>query len=95
MKVRRTNRFKKDYQNLPEAIQRRVDAKLRFLLRDARHPSLRVHKVQGVEGLWEFSVTMNYRRRAAPKEPDFNRLVSWRWRAENPFERRMRRAISR
>ncbi len=24
-------------------------------------PSLRVHKLRGVEGLWEFSVTMNYR----------------------------------
>jgi len=38
-----------------------VDQKLRFLLRDPRHPSLQVHKVRGVEGLWEFSVTMNYR----------------------------------
>lgn len=61
MKVRRTDRFKKDYQDLPATVQQRVDQKLRFLLRDPRHPSLRVHKVQGVEGLWEFSVTMNYR----------------------------------
>ncbi|HBY97935.1 MAG: type II toxin-antitoxin system RelE/ParE family toxin [Ardenticatenaceae bacterium] len=61
MKVRRTDRFKKDYQKLPADIQQRVDQKLRFLLRDPRHPSLRVHKVQGVEGLWEFSVTMNHR----------------------------------
>ena len=61
MKVRRTDRFKKDYQKLPLDIQQRVDQKLRFLLRDPRHPSLRVHKVRGVEGLWEFSVTMNYR----------------------------------
>ena len=61
MKVRRTDRFKKDYQQLPPGIQRRVDEKLRFLLRNMRHPSLRVHKLRGVEGLWEFSVTMNYR----------------------------------
>ena len=61
MKVRRTDRFKEDYQKLPLGIQQRVDQKLRFLLRDPRHPSLRVHKVRGVEGLWEFSVTMNYR----------------------------------
>ncbi len=61
MKIRRTDRFKKDYQKLPLDIQQRVDHKLRFLLRDPRHPSLRVHKVRGVEGLWEFSVTMNYR----------------------------------
>ncbi len=61
MKIRRTDRFKKDYQKLPSDIQQRVDQKLRFLLRDPRHPSLRVHKLRGVEGLWEFSVTMNYR----------------------------------
>ena len=61
MKFRRTNRFKKDYQKLPSDIQQRVDEKLRLLLRDLRYPSLRVHKLRGVEGLWEFSVTMNYR----------------------------------
>jgi mRNA-degrading endonuclease RelE of RelBE toxin-antitoxin system len=61
MKVRRTNRFKKDYQKLPLDVQQQVDQKLRFLLRDPRHPSLRVHKLRGVEGLWEFSVTMSYR----------------------------------
>jgi mRNA-degrading endonuclease RelE of RelBE toxin-antitoxin system len=59
VKIRRTDRFKKDYQELPANIQQRVDQKLRFLLGDPRHPSLRAHKVQGVEGLWEFSVTMN------------------------------------
>jgi mRNA-degrading endonuclease RelE of RelBE toxin-antitoxin system len=61
MKVRRTDRFKKDYQKLPSDIQRRVDQKLRFLIRDPCHPSLRIHKLRGVEGLWEFSATMNYR----------------------------------
>ena len=61
MKVRRTDRFRRDYQKLPRNIQERVDQKLRFLLRDPRHPSLRIHKIRGVEGLWEFSVTMNYR----------------------------------
>jgi mRNA interferase RelE/StbE len=61
MKIRRTDRFKRDYQKLPSDIQKRVDQKLRFLLRDPRHPSLRVHKLRGVEGLWEFSVTMNHR----------------------------------
>jgi len=61
MKARRTNRFKKDYQKLPSDIQQQVDQKLRFLLRDLRHPSLRVHKLRGTEGLWEFSVTMSYR----------------------------------
>jgi len=61
MKIRRTDRFKKDYQKLSSDIQQRVDEKLRFLLRDPRHQSLRVHKLRGVKGLWEFSVTMSYR----------------------------------
>ena len=61
MKIRRTDRFKKDYQKLPPEIQERVAQKLRLLVQNPRHPSLRVHKVRGVEGLWEFSVTMNYR----------------------------------
>ena len=61
MRVRRTDRFRRDYRKLPQTIQERVDQKLRFLLRDPRHPSLRIHKIRGVEGLWELSVTMNYR----------------------------------
>jgi len=61
MKIRRTDRFKKDYRTLPKDIQRRVDEKLTFLLRDPRHPSLRVHKIRGAKGLWEFSVTTHYR----------------------------------
>jgi Plasmid stabilisation system protein. len=61
MKIRRTDRFKKDYQKLPPEIQERLAQKLRLLVQNPRHPSLRVHKIRGVEGLWEFSVTMNYR----------------------------------
>lgn len=61
MKIRRTDRFKKDYRRLPPDIQSRLDEKLRFLVRDPRHPSLRIHKLRRVEGIWEFSVTTNYR----------------------------------
>ncbi len=61
MKIRRTDRFKKDYRTLPKNIRRRVDEKLSFLLRDPKHPSLRTHKIRGVKGLWELSVTMSYR----------------------------------
>jgi mRNA interferase RelE/StbE len=61
VKFRFTNRFKKDYEKLPSDIQRRVDQKLRLLIQYPRYPSLRVHKLRGVQGLWEFSVTMSYR----------------------------------
>jgi hypothetical protein len=59
VRVRRTDRFRRDYRKLPQTIQERVDQKLRFLLRDPRHPSLRIHKIRGVEGLWELSVMRN------------------------------------
>jgi len=61
MKIRRTDRFKKDYQKLTSDIRERVDEKLRFLIHGPRHPSLRIHKLRGMEGLWEFSVTTNHR----------------------------------
>ena len=61
MKIRRTRRFKKDYQKLSIDIQQRTDEKLRLLLLDRRYPSVRVHRIHGVPGLWELSVTMNYR----------------------------------
>lgn len=61
MRIRRTRRFKKDYRKLSADLQRRVDTKLRLLLQEPRHPSLRVHKIRGAEGVWELSVTRNYR----------------------------------
>jgi hypothetical protein len=61
VRVRRTRRFKKDDQNLPPDAQQRVEEKLRFLLHDTRCTSPHVHKLRGVEGLREFSVTMNRR----------------------------------
>jgi len=61
MKVRVTRRFSKDYKKLSLDIQKRLDRKLEFLLNNPRHPSLRMHKIQGSEGVWEFSITMNYR----------------------------------
>ncbi|MFQ5341735.1 MAG: type II toxin-antitoxin system YafQ family toxin [Anaerolineae bacterium] len=61
MKIRRTRRFKKDYRKLSPDLQRRVDGKLRLLLQDPRHPSLRVHKIRGTDDVWELSVTMNCR----------------------------------
>ena len=39
--------FVKDYQKLPQHIQKQTDRKLGFLLQDIAHPSLGVKKVQG------------------------------------------------
>lgn len=62
MKLQWTKGFAKDYQKLPQLIQKQTDQKLGFLLQDIKHPSLRVRKVKGrKEEIRELSITMNYR----------------------------------
>ncbi len=61
MKFDRAERFKKQYQKLPQQIQRLTNQKLGFLLENFNHPSLRVKKYKGEKDVWEASITMNYR----------------------------------
>ncbi len=53
--------FKKQYQGLPRKIQDAFHDKLKLLLDNPRHPSLRVKKIQGTKNIWEGSITMHYR----------------------------------
>ncbi len=55
------NRFKKQYQSLPQEIQTAFDAKLELFLKNMLHPSLRVKRIQGTQDRWEGSITMKYR----------------------------------
>ena len=61
MNFDRTESFKKQYQKLPQHIQKLTDQKLGFLLENINHPSLRVKKYKGEKDVWEASVTMKYR----------------------------------
>lgn len=62
MKVRYTQSFLKQYKKLPQQIQESFDKKLKFLLKNLYHPSLRVKKIKGTEGkIWEGSISLNYR----------------------------------
>ena len=56
-----SNRFKKEYADLPKEIQENFDKKFRLFLNNIHHPSLRVKKIKGTENRWEGSFTMNYR----------------------------------
>jgi hypothetical protein len=47
---RRTVRFKKEFESLPNGIQQVARAKFALFSRNWRHPSLKVHKLEGV--LW-------------------------------------------
>ena len=61
MKLLLTERFRRDYSRLPTAIQDEVEEKLDLLLKNPRHPSLQVKKMQGTAGIWELRVTQGYR----------------------------------
>lgn len=52
MIVQRTERFRRAYKKLTNADGQRVDAALRRLVSDPRHPSLRVKRLQGVANVW-------------------------------------------
>lgn len=47
MKLQPTERFRKDYEGLPQRLQHRVDKALGLLLQNPRHPSLQIKKLKG------------------------------------------------
>jgi len=56
--VRPTKPFKKSYSKLPEEIKRKCKQKLSFFVDDPAHPSLNLHRING---LWEFYIDRRYR----------------------------------
>ena len=60
MKIRRTESFVKDYRSLPAAIRGQVDKQLEYLIRNPRHPSLRIKKLRGTDK-FEIRVSKGYR----------------------------------
>jgi len=61
MKIKTTRRFDKDYACLPGEIKDLLDQKLKLFFENQSHPSLRVKKMAGHPGIWEASITMQYR----------------------------------
>ncbi len=61
MNLQPTERFRQDYQRLPQRLQRRVDKALGLLLENPSHPSLQIKKLKGCENRWEGRVTLHYR----------------------------------
>lgn len=61
MPIQFTERFANQYERLPKVIQRKVDKALRLLDADFRHPGLRSHPLEGVEGIFEAYVDAKYR----------------------------------
>ena len=53
--------FEKLFERLPKDIRETTYDKLELFLKDPSHPSLRVKLIKGTQGIWEMSITMNYR----------------------------------
>jgi len=61
MKVQTTRPFDRDYAGLPDAVKTQVDKQIALLLSNPRHPSLRLKRMRGTEGIWEARVSRGYR----------------------------------
>jgi len=61
VKITRTARFKKAWQELTEEEKELGRKALRNLATDLRYPALRVKKMQGVERIWEARVSRSLR----------------------------------
>ena len=61
MKIARTARFKKAWQELSKEEKALGRKALRNLAADLRYPALRVKKIQGVEHIWEARVSGSLR----------------------------------
>lgn len=54
--------FVKQFQNLPESVQKTAIKKEALFQENPIHPSLRLHSLKGkLLGLYSISITMNYR----------------------------------
>jgi mRNA-degrading endonuclease RelE of RelBE toxin-antitoxin system len=61
MKLWFTHSFIRDYQELPDQLQKTVEKKLKLFLDNQRHPSLNIKKMQDPRDIWEGRITKGYR----------------------------------
>lgn len=56
--LRATKSYRKAYLKLPKEIKRKCKQKLGFFAQDPSHPSLNLHRING---LWELYIDIKYR----------------------------------
>jgi hypothetical protein len=61
MPFRFTQRFKKQYLQLPPIIQSKIDKSLKLLELNYRHPGLHSHPIEGASGIYEAYIDLKYR----------------------------------
>ena len=61
MILRRTNRFTKQYQTLPDEIREKAKKAFRLFAEDQSHPSLGIKRVKGTKDIWKGRIDVHYR----------------------------------
>jgi len=61
VKILYSGQFKKDYKKLSKDEKKQFKGKIKLMVSDLRHPSLRVKKMQGTRSIFEASINMNIR----------------------------------
>ncbi len=61
MEIQTTKPFDKNWDTLPQGIKRRAKKQFDLLIKNPKHPSLRLKKMQGYSETWEGSITRKYR----------------------------------
>ena len=61
MRIRQEKQFRRDFEALSPAIQKRAKKQLALFLQNPRHPSLQTEKVKGHRDLWKGRITQSYR----------------------------------
>jgi hypothetical protein len=61
MKIRRTARFLRSYQDAPAAVKKAFEKQVRYLAQDLRHPSLRAKKYDEQLNYWQARVNRDWR----------------------------------
>lgn len=61
IKLQPSRRFAREALNLSPELRQTLQRKLDLFCKNPGHPSLRVKKVRGYKGVWELSITEQYR----------------------------------
>ena len=60
-KIRYSDKFLEQFNELPENVKKKVRKAIRLLAEDPKHRSLRSKPIQGAKGVYEASPDMHYR----------------------------------
>lgn len=61
MQILTTKSFDEDYSALPDNVKELANKKLHIFIKNPRHPSLRIKKMEGFGGIREGRITKSYR----------------------------------